>query len=257
VNPLRLSIFSPLEKVLLVFAAVLVLSCSVLGFLWHRSQGQTRHAALHADSLAAALDTSHTVALSRKDSIKILGDSIHAVGRRVFQVPQTNDALDKALGLQRVAIAQLTAQVAALSVRVSSAQPVTTDTATGARSATFTIDSTPYHDTLHVSLPVAGVGTLKAALHIDRAPIGLRLGCGAKTDGIRSASATLTGPPWLALELGRVEQTPELCNPTPARAGFFKRLFSSCGVGPGYALVFAGGKWVGGPGAVADCHAWP
>lgn len=246
-----------LEKALGIFVVVLVLTAAGFAFLYHRAQGQTRHAALHADSLAAALDTSHAVALSRRDSIKILGDSMQAVSRRVFQVAPKNDALDRALGLQRVAIAALTVQVQALSARVTSAGPVTTDSATGARSATFSIDSTPYHGTAAVWLPVSGQGTMDLNVALERAAIALRLGCGAKTDGIRSASATLTGPPWLALELGRVEQTPELCNPTTSRPGFVRRLISSCGVSAGYGFVLAGGRVANGPGAMASCKLWP
>ena len=244
-------------KILGAFVIVLLLLLGVAQFRLHRAEAATRVAALHADSLGAALDTSHTIALSRRDSIKILGDSMQVVERRVFQVPQTNDALTKALGLQQKAIAALTAQVKSLAVRVTSTKPVVTDPATGARSATFTIDSVPFHDTLKVSLPVSGPGTLTAALHLSPASIGLRLGCGAATSGIRSASATLTGPTWLSLELGRVEQTPELCNPTPQRPGFFRRLFDSCGIGPGVAVVWAGGKFYGGPSVNADCHVWP
>lgn len=247
-----------LEKALAGVVVVLLASTAILGGLWRHAEAETRGAAFHADSLAAALDTSHQVSFSRGDSIKILGDTLQAVGRRVFQVAQQNDALDRAQQLDRKAIASLTAQVHALEVHVDSPAPVVTDTVTGDRSATFPIDSTPYHGSAAVTLPRAGSGRLALDLHIDPAKLGLRLGCGAKRDGIRSASATLTGPPWLVLSLDHVDQDPEICNPTPTRPSFFRRLLSSCGVGPSYAIIRGeDGKIHNGVGAAADCHVWP
>lgn len=255
-------IFSPLEKLLLAIVTALLMATAAGAWLWGHERARTRVAALRADSLAAALDTSHFVALSRKDSIKILGDTVQAVGRRAFQTTQVNDALDKALGLQRQAIASLEAAVRDLDVRLTSSSPVHVDSATGARSATFAIapdtadkKAPPYSGTATALLPASGRGTLDLHLSLPKASIGLRLGCGARTDGIRSASATLTGPPWLELALGRVEQTPELCNPSNPPGNWLKRLLSKCGAGPAAALILAeDGRVHAGVGAAGTCH---
>lgn len=248
---------SVLERALGVFCLALLLTVSVLGYRLRSAQGRERQYALHGDSLAAALDTSKRLALGARDSARILGDSLQAVGRRAFQVPQAADALDKALGINRVALAQLAASVRALDARISSGQGVRVDSATGARSATFAIDSEPYRGSVTASLPAFGLGSLDLHIRLDTARLALRLACGAKTDGIRAAQAVLTGPRWLSLELGRVEQAPELCNPLPARPSLLRRLLGSCGVGPAYSVVYAGGRFVGGPGAAASCAIWP
>lgn len=257
-------IFSPLEKLLMAMVSVLVIGASIAGWLWQREIGKRHQTALRADSLAAALDTSHAIVLSRKDSIKILGDTIQAVGRRAFQTKQVNDALDRALGLQRAAIAELGVQVRDLRTTVTSSGGVHVDTVTGARSATFhvepdTTDPTrpPYSGTATALLPVSGPGTLDLHLSLPRASIGLRLGCGAPTDGVRSASATLTGPPWMQLELGRVDQSPEVCNPTNPPGNWLKRLLShlpKCGLG-GAAIVAEDRQGHAGVGVM--CIAWP
>lgn len=244
------------EKVLGGFVLALLLTIAVLWFMLDRSRGRERRAGFAADSLAAALDTSRRVALSRSDSIRILGDSMTAVGRRAFQVAQRSDALDRAQGLDRVAIANLDAAVRALSVRVTSGAATVTDAA-GVRSATFAIDSTPYHGTASVALPATGQGSIDLRIRVDTARLGLRLGCGKATNGIRSAAATLTGPTWLTLRLDRVEQTPDICNPVPARPGLFRRLLSRCGVGPGGSLALVSGRLEARPSLNADCHVWP
>lgn len=245
------------EKAVGIVATVLLVATMFLGWRLDRALGRERRAGLTADSLAAALDSSRLVALSRADSIRILGDSMTAVGRRVFQVGQKNDALDRAQGLDRVAIARLEAVVRDLAVRVGSTAPVSTDSM-NTRSATFVIDSTPYRGTVDVALPQAGQGTIDLRIRVDTARLSLRLGCGAKGEGgIRSASATLTGPPWLGMALGRVEQSAEVCNPTPARPGLFRRLLARCGIGPGGSIALVAGRVDVRPSINAGCHAWP
>lgn len=245
------------EKVLGIAAGLFLVSAAVLGWRLDRANARERTAGLHADSLAAALDSSRAVVLSERDARRILGDSMAAVTRRTFQVAQRNDALDRAQGLDRAAIAELAAVVRALSIKVGSAAPVVVDSQ-GTRTATFVIDSTPYHGTADVALPAEGAGSIDLRIRLDTARLGVRLGCGAKGDGgIRSASATLTGPTWLGMELGRVEQSPEVCNPTPAKPNLLARLFSKCGVGPGGALTFVSGSIDARPAIIAGCFVWP
>lgn len=245
------------EKVLGGFAGVLLLSVVILGWRLNASHSRERRAGLTADSLAASLDSSRAVILSARDSARILGDSIGAVSRRAFQVGQRNDALDRAQGLDRAAIAELRTMIRDLSIRIPSSTPVTVDSQ-GTRSARFVIDSTPYHGTADVALPAAGAGSIDLRIRIDTARLGLRLGCGAKGEGgIRSASATLTGPTWLGMELGRVEQSPEVCNPTPAKRNILARLLSKCGVGPGGSMTLVSGSIDVRPAIIAGCLVWP
>lgn len=248
-----------LEKFLLVVAVFLIGDTAFIGWRWRRAEVRAEGLALKADTLRAHADTSHALALSRGDSVKLLGDSLAGAQRLVIQTAQKSDALDKALKLTRVALDQLTAQVKALSVRVASTGDVRTDTATGMRSAHFDVDQTPYKGTADVSLPRSGPGALDLKLTLSPAPIVLRLGCGAATDGVRSATATATGPAWLALSMGRVEQDPELCNPAPARdnRSAFRRLIDRCGLDIGYGVVGSGGKAYVGVAGIAGCRVWP
>ncbi len=244
------------EKALGIVAGVLLLSSTFLGWRLDRANARARDAGLAADTLAAALDTSRHVQLSARDSMKILGDSMGAIGRRAFQLKQRNDALDKAQGLERTAIAELRTAIKELSVRIGSAAPVAVDSA-GTRTATFVIDSTPYRGTAAVSLPAAGAGSIDLRIRIDTARLGLRLGCGSSTNGIRSAAATLTGPPWLGMELGRVEESPEVCNPTPAKPNLLRRLLGKCGLGAGGAMTLVSGSIDARPAIIAGCLVWP
>lgn len=245
------------EKVLGAAAGVLLLAAVVMGWRLDRANARERRAGLTADSLAAALDTSRRVALSARDSARILGDSMTAVGRRAFQVQQRNDALDRAQGLDRAAIAELRTAVRDLAIKVGSSAPVTT-TADGTREATFVIDSTPYRGTAAVALPAVGPGSIDLRIRIDTARLGLRLGCGARgAGGIRSAEATLTGPPWLGMELGRVEQAPEVCNPTPSKPNLLRRLLGKCGVGAGGSMTLVSGSIDARPAIIAGCLVWP
>lgn len=244
------------EKALGGVATILLVALLVVGWRLDRANARGRKAGLAADSLAAALDTSKRIELSRRDSIRILGDSMTAVGRRSFQVAQRNDALDRAQGLDRTAIAELRAAVRDLAIKVGSSAPVVVDDK-GTRSATFVIDSTPYRGTADVALPATGSGSIDLRIRIDTARLALRLGCGSSTNGIRSASATLTGPPWLGMALGRVEQTPEVCNPTPAKRNLLSRILSQCGIGPGASIALVSGRVDVRPSINADCHVWP
>lgn len=245
------------EKFVGAVATVLLVAVGVLGWRLDRALGRERTAGLQADSLAAALDTSRAVSLSRGDSIRILGDTMAAVTRRALQIDQRTDALDKAMGLNRVALAELQATVRALVTSVTSNQPVVTDSA-GTRSASFPIDTTPYRGRVDVELPATGPGRMRLDVRVDTASLGVRLGCGAAgVGGVRSALATVTGPPWLSVALGRVEQDPGICNPLPAKPPLWRRLLSKCGVGPGASLAMIGGALDARPSINAGCWVWP
>lgn len=252
---------TPLEKGLGAFVLVLLAVIGVDGWRLRRAQSAAGQLALKADTLAAHLDTSHAIAISRRDSIKLLGDSISGAQRRVVQVAQKSDALDKALNLERIALNELTAQVRTLSVKVASSGAVVTDTATGTRSAHFVVDQSPYSGHADVSLPAHGAGTLDLTISLPPAPIALRIGCGSPVDGIRPATATATGPAWLTLSLGRVEQSPDLCHspalqPADSRS-WLKRLTDRAGVSVGYGAALTAGKVNVGPAIIVGLKLWP
>ena len=194
-------------------------------------------AALRADSLEAAADTTRAVAL------RTLGDSQRAWQRRAVQRPQPSDALDRELRLQRVALTELHAEVRGLRAELASRDTVGEDSL-GVRRATFAVDSTPYRGSVNVALPASGGrGSLRLDLRIDPAPIGLRVGCGpANADGIRPAAVTATGPRWLSVTLDRVEQEPGLCR-SPALEPARRRWFDRVGIWAGYgATATPGGE---------------
>lgn len=253
--------FTGLEKGLGAFVVILLGASAVEGWRLRRAEGRAGQLALAADTLKAHADTSHRLILAQRDSLKLLGDSLSGVQRRVVQVAQRADALDKALKEERIALSELTAQVRSLSVRLASTGNVVTDTASGTRSAHFDVDTVPYKGTADVSLPRTGPGTLNLHISLPPAPIGLRLGCGAAVDGIRPATATATGPPWLTLALGRVEQSPDLCRSpalqTTDSRGWFRRIYDRFGVDVGYGFTDVGGKIYVGPQAGVSVKIWP
>lgn len=176
--------------------------------------------AKHAKERAAeaALDRSNAMAAadsSRQLAGKVqalLGDSLQAVQRLALQQQQKADALDRALQLERIAAAGLRATIRKLEASIAGA-PVLEDTATKTRTGSFDYREPPYTIVARVTLPPPpAAGRLQLSVVLDPVPLQLRLGCGPPdVHGIRPASATLTGPPWATLELGAVEQSPDLC----------------------------------------------
>jgi predicted nucleic acid-binding Zn ribbon protein len=226
----------------------------------HRAQARAADAALAADTTRAHFDTSHAATLSRQDSVKLLGDSLAIVQRLLVQRAQRQDDLDRALALQRIALVGLTAQVRQLVARSTASAPTTEDTS-GTRRSHFDVRQTPYTLAADVTLPrPPGRGDMAVRVTLDPATIGLRLGCSAaNAQGIRSATATATGPAWLPLTLGRVEQSPELCA-SPALASkpalrWWQRIEPH--VTAGYGVTRAGdGTLVTGPTIAASVDLW-
>lgn len=207
-----------------------------------KAQRATGQQALAADTMQATHDTSRVVSLSPKDSARILGDSLRAVQRMVVQVVQKNDALDNAMRLQRVAMQQLTLAVQALNAHASSSAPVT-ESAEGARVAHYDVRQAPYTVRIDDTLPKPpGRGRVAVGVALDTASVGVRIGCArANPAGIRSAEATVTGPPWLGLRLGRVEQDPSVCQSpalaAPGKPSWWRGLIPRPSVGYGVARV--------------------
>lgn len=177
-----------------------------------KAREQAAQAALALSNEVAANDSTRKLTAAKVEAaLALLGDSLQAVQRRAVQQQQRADKLDRALGLERIASAQLTATVRRLEITLAEA-PVVEDAA-GSRSGSWAYRETPYTVEATAVLPKPpAVGTFSARILLDPVPLQLRLGCSpANRDGIREASATLTGPTWAELSLGAIEQSPDLC----------------------------------------------
>lgn len=219
----------------LMLGLVLVLALVLAFQSWRlrRAYEAAGQLALEADTLRASRDTTRVLQLQ---------ESLRVVQRQVVQrVPQV-DALDKQLRLQRLALAQLQLEIHELRASVTSSTPTREDSSTGARQAHFDVRQAPYTVAADVALPrPPAPGQLEIQVRVDSAQLELRLGCSrADAAGIRSAQATVAGPPWLPLRLGRVEQSPDLCqSPALAKGSappWWHRLVPRVGAGYGLQL---------------------
>lgn len=192
---------------------------AVIGLMLLRTKSELNTAlerngelALRSYNQAAALDTTRRVALSAKDSARILGDSLHAVTRLALQEKQTRTDLDKALHVERKTTAELSQTVAQLKITTTSTAPVATDGA-GERSGSFHVRQEPWTLDATAFLPQTGAGRLSATVSIDTAHFTLAHECDApNADGIRPARVVITGPPWLTTTVSRASQDPAICD---------------------------------------------
>lgn len=193
--------------------AVLAVLLAALGFQSCRlrqEQQRVGQALLRADSLEAAGDSTRAVSSNALTALRqMTRDSLTAVERRVIQEKQRADALDRALGRERIAKVGLLATVDSLKVVASSI--VDTTSPEGTRFLAFQIDTTPYRGTANVTLPPTTPPTMDLRLALDPIPLQLRLGCGDPVNGIRPATATALGPAWASLRLDSLSQSPDLC----------------------------------------------
>lgn len=238
---------------------------------WEREMRRVRADALRADSVEAARDTTRAVLVAGAGAGvgvgagagAVLADSERAVRRRIVQVAQRADSLDRALGAERAARLRVEAGVAALEASA-------TGRADTARVAEFVVAEAPYHVWARVELPPAPAeGRMEVRVRLDTAGVEARIACqvggaagaaaaaaaaaAAGAAGVRGAELVLKGPAWLTLRIGAVEQEARVCSPEPAavaagRRGLVARLAARVQVGVGYALVAApGGGVVRGP----------
>jgi hypothetical protein len=204
---------------------------------------------LRLENVRAAADTTRRELLELKDSAR-------AWSRGAIQTTAAPpDAVDRALRVQSASIAQLAASVAQLAAHVASTAPVTED-ASGARAASFTVDSTPYHAHADVVLPRSGPGQLALRVTLDTAQLALRNTCALDADPVthvRAARTLVTGPPWLAIAITHAEQSAEVCNASALSRG------TTATVRPwwrptltlGAGAVYTNGRLVAGPAVVA------
>jgi hypothetical protein len=99
---------------------------------------------------------------------------------------------------------------------------------------------------------------------LDTLKLDVRVECGARRPReIRPATVSVAGPAWASVGLGRVEQTPEVCNggEAGARGGMesmLRALGGRFGLNIGYVAVRAGdGLMRAGPGILVGFRVWP
>jgi hypothetical protein len=250
-------------RLVLTLAAV-----ALSGFAWARigvvmqEREEARVAAgLVRDSLAAAADSTRALHLR----LEVLGESLRVVQRRAVQTEQRADALDRALGLERVARVRLAARVAPIT-RSARSDTVVGETSEGERSAAFDVREAPY--TVHAEVrlpppPAAGMMAVRVAL--DTLGLEVRVSCGVPGEaGVRPATATVLGPSWATIRMTKVEQSPDVCagaghRPAPNLFAAARRwLAERAGVAVGFGVVRdARGALITGPGVVVGVRAWP
>lgn len=209
-------------------------------------------AALEVSNLAAQRDSTRNAAIDNRRVANVLGDSLRLAEIRVVQVTQHSDALDKALGRERVAryvdkvaVDSLRRVVRAMSTDLQRSEAGGVQTV---RSAFFDIRQEPYTVAAQVDIPPPP-DSARIELHvaIDPVPIEARVSCStADGQGIRTASVSASSPTWATVRFGRVEQSPEVCG-SPAlksavqshRGPFSRRLL----LGVGRALTPNGWRW--------------
>ncbi|MHB2032820.1 MAG: hypothetical protein ACYCVE_05555, partial [Gemmatimonadaceae bacterium] len=174
---------------------------------------------LDASNLLAERDSTRDVASANRRAAELLGDSLRLVEKRVVQLDQRRDELDRALGGERRARYALTAVVDSLTRPAVAAAGA--DTAQRARRASFTVRQRPY--TVAAEVEVAqppDTARMWLSVALDPIPISARVMCSSPDGaGIRSARVVASSPPWVTVRLDRVEQSPELCaSPVLARA---------------------------------------
>lgn len=185
------------------------------GWIGHLN-GANHTLALKIYNDSAALDTSRNLALSRKDSLRILGDSLAGVTKLALQQTQKSDALDKALGESRKVLVSMTLTIDSLrAVHVVSVAPVSIDTSNGQniRRAMFHVERPIFTADLAVSLPAAGAGILDSlSVNVKPVKVGLRIGCQDKNaNGIRPARVTAVGNKQVSIFIDHAEQDADVC----------------------------------------------
>ena len=237
-----------------VIAALVVALALTLHIEEGRVSAEQAHAAaaaLATTNLAAERDSTRDLAQGNGAVARLLGDSLRLVEKHVRQIAQRRDALDAAIGTERLARYTLTATVDSLRRTVTSA--ATRDSSAGASHATwqasFDIRQEPYTIAAVVQFPPPpDSARLDMRVAIDSIPVEARIACASPNEsGIKTASITATSPPWARLRFDRVEQSPDLCaSPALAHPRKASRLlaFTPLVLGGGRVLASNGsGTW--------------
>lgn len=187
-------------KVATVVLLVLAARLAYLEWQLERARSDVRELALRTDSLEAELDTTRLVLLSADSQVATWQ-------RRAVQTELERDSIDRALKLRPV-------------VRIAAKVDPKPDTATATVALEDSMRVSSHFDRpayqAHVEVTIIR-DSARIALVVDVKPILLevRVGCGGagtSAGHIRTASVALSAPAWATVELGRLEQDPDVCN---------------------------------------------
>lgn len=209
----KLAALPLVTKVLAGVLVVLVIIIIVLMWRVGGLQGAEAKAALAATNEKALRDSTRKLA----DIVTKQGETLSVYQRLSLQQEQKSDAVDRQLDEMRRALLQFSVAIVQRTVRNAEGTP-TTETAEGARKATFDVRSEPYtlHERVTLPKPPAKGVIDSLAIALDRLDLAARLGCTNKVNalGMRDAQLTVTGPTWAAVAISHVEQDPAVC-PSP------------------------------------------
>ncbi len=161
-----------------------------------------------------------------------------------MQVVEKRDAIDRALGRERVARYAATAVVDSLERVVAAADSVVRDASREVRVARFDVRQEPYTIVADVELPPPpDSAKMRVKVAVDAIPIEARVTCADIGSGAREAAVSVRTPAWVNVRMGTVSQSPEVCV-APARTSAFARgLASLRGLVSPKVVVGAGRAW--------------
>lgn len=207
--------------IVVIGAVVALVWAIVMTVKLKHAQAAAATNALAASNAIAARDVSRAVAIAARDSVRIFGDSLHAVERLAVQPakPIKTDALDRATGRTTVVRGGVTVTPGAIATTVTSTP--TTVLADDVRSAHFHVDSSAavagprYIADADVTVPrPPAVASLRLGVSLSPIVLAPRIQCGPPDRaGVRPATLLVTGPAGVALEVGATEVDVHACNP--------------------------------------------
>lgn len=219
---------------------VVVLLATVAVSRWqlHRAQAAGEKNALRASNAIAERDKTRKTALSQKDRIRLLGDSLLAVERLAVQAPKglARDPFDKATDRTSVARGDVTVTPDRIDASATSSPTTESD---DVRSAHFEIDSTRYKAVVDVDVPKPPL-LAQLRLGVTLPPIKLepRWQCGAPdAGGIRPTTLALISPQGYEVTIGRLEADVHTCNPDFGKPRGIRVPLWTVGAGAGLGVV--------------------
>ena len=214
---------------MLVLALVAALVLTVRIEEWRLAAQRRRAAAvmLAESNRSAERDTTRDVAIENARVAKLLGDSLRLVEKQVVQVSSKRDAIDRALGRERVARYSATAVVDSLERVVAAADSVVRGASREVRVARFDVRQEPYTIVAEIEVPPPpDSATMRVKVAVDAIPIEARVTCADIGSGTREAAVSVRTPAWATVRIGSVSQSPEVCA-VPQRAFEFTRRLAS------------------------------
>ena len=132
---------------LAVLSAALALTYTIEEHRLHTERARSAEMALHASNAAAQRDSTRNLALANRKVAALLGDSLHAVERTVVQIAGRRDAMDRALGRERLARYMMAVTVDSMTTMANASTDPVAEGADRVRHASF--DVPEFHDLFH------------------------------------------------------------------------------------------------------------